>query len=302
MRCVIHGSFRKHLPEIREVIRVFSSAGIEVLAPTSTDVSSIQDGFLKFAGEEERDPRLIELLYLQKLKHLGRDGFSFFVNPGGYLGRSASYELGLAQAMNVPCFFLERPSDHPVYHPQNAIWQPTDLAAYIQEQGTIPAPFVGANEEKIFQLWKELVVPGSVVAAGGMIEYAGDRSEKELLFVKTHKWGGRYSMVGGKVRRQETLIEALRREVYEETGLQAKPTKHLCTFDQVRNSGYYDPGVQHIFVDYVVEVDSKKVTLNEEAQSYVWLPAREALASLEIEPNAKHTLELYLDAQRVTAG
>jgi hypothetical protein len=48
---------------------------------------------------------LVELLYLHNLKRLGRNGFSYFVNPDGYIGASASYELGIAQLTNVRCFF-----------------------------------------------------------------------------------------------------------------------------------------------------------------------------------------------------
>jgi hypothetical protein len=69
--------------------------------------------------------------------------------------------------------------------------------------------------------------------------------------------------------------------------------KHLATFDQIKNSGYYQTGMQHIFVDNIVSVQSKKVKLNEEAQEYIWAPAHEALQYLDIEPNARHTVELY---------
>ncbi len=143
-------------------------------------------------------------------------------------------------------------------------------------------------------------MPGSVVAVGGIIEYddATTQKEKEILLVKTHKWGGRYSMVGGKVRRNERLSEALIREVKEETGLRAAVGDHLCTFDQIKNSGYYLNGIQHIFVDNVVLVGSRNVRLNEEAQEYIWVPARIALEVLPLEPNARHTLALYASSSQ----
>lgn len=139
------------------------------------------------------------------------------------------------------------------------------------------------------------MVPGSVVAAGAIIEHqpADSRLDKEILLVKTHKWGNRYSIVGGKVRRNERLQEALLREVKEETGLNAEVGKHIVTFDQFENSGYYRSGVQHIFVDNVVKVRSKRVELNEEAQDYIWALPSEALSQLDIEPNARETIELY---------
>ncbi len=294
-RCILLGSFGKHFEEIRRVHGVFTNAGIEVLAPKMLKFTSEQDGFLLFEDEKNQDPRLVELIYLQHLKKLGTDGFSYFVNPGGYIGKSASYELGIAQATNVPCFFMEKPTDHPVYLHANSIWKPERLVEYIAERGELPGQKTRRNEKKMQELFHELLVPGSVVATGGIIEYdSGLRGkEKEILLVKTHKWGGRYSIVGGKVRRNERLSAALLREVREETGLRGSVGAHLCTFDQIKNSGYYQRGTSHVFVDNVVNVVKKRVHLNEEAQEYIWMPARIALRDLDIEPNARHTIELY---------
>lgn len=290
IQCVLHGSFRKHFELIKEVHDVFTAAGIEVVAPKKTDLISIKNGFALLEGEENQDPRLIELLYLHHLKKIGKNGFSYFVNPEGYIGKSASYELGIAQISNTRCFFYHELEDHPAYVHKNAIWKPQLLAEYVQEHGTLPTLQIKRDERVMHELWEELMVPGSVVAAGAIIEY---EPNKEILLVKTHKWGNRYSIVGGKVKRNERLDQTLLREVREETGLRGKVGRHLATFDQIKSSGYYQAGTQHIFVDNVVSVESKKVRLNEEAQEYIWIPAREALAYLDIEPNARHTIELY---------
>jgi 8-oxo-dGTP pyrophosphatase MutT (NUDIX family) len=291
-RCVIHGSFGKHFAEIQRVSQLFSSVGIEVLAPKPADLVASTNGFALFEDEIDQDPRLIELKYLHNLKYLGQNGFSYFVDPDGYIGTSASYELAVAQLTNVRCFFMEKPSDHPVYVHKNAIWSAENLAHYILEHRSLPPEMVHPNEKAIHRLWQDLMVPGSVVAAGAIIERQV-KDKQEILMVKTHKWGDRYSIVGGKVRRNERLNQTLLREVYEETGLSGVVGKHLVTFDQIKSSGYYKRGVQHIFVDNVVKVNSKKVRLNDEAESYVWIQAKEALQVLDIEPNARTTVELY---------
>ena len=293
IQCVLHGSFRKYFDLIQEVHDIFTTAGIEIIAPKKSELISINDGFAMLEGEENQDPRLIELLYLHNLKKIGKNGFSYFVNPEGYIGKSASYELGVAQISNTRCFFYHQLNDHPAYVHKNAIWEPQSLAQYVQKFGVLPAPEVKRNEKALHKLWEELMVPGSVVAAGAIIEHV---STKEILLVKTHKWGDRYSMVGGKVKRNERLDESLLREVKEETSLLGKIGRHLATFDQIKNSGYYQLGVQHIFVDNVVSVESKKVQLNEEAQEHIWIPAKEALKYLDIEPNARHTVELYANS------
>lgn len=298
-RCILHGSFGKHFEEIKKTHQLFTSAGIEVLAPAMSEIKAFEGGFAILGSDRAKDQRMIELLYLHNLKRLGEGGFSYFVNPEGYTGKSTSYELGIAQISNVRCFFLEHPDDHPVYVHKNAIWKPENLAEYILENGKLPDPQIKRNEKAIHQLWEDLMVPGSVVAIGGIIEYepVRPRKEKEILLVKTHKWGGRYSIIGGKVRRNERLDAALLREIREESGLKASVGEHICTFDQIKNSGYYVPGIQYIFVDKAVKVGSKRVRLNEEAEEFVWLPSKIALRELDIEPNARHTLELYANSQ-----
>lgn len=293
IRCILHGSFRKHFDLIQEVHDIFTGAGIEVIAPKKSELISIENGFALLEGEENQDPRLIELLYLHNLKKLGKEGFSYFVNPEGYIGKSASYELGIAQISNTRCFFYHNLDDHPAYVHKNSVWSPQSLAEHVYEYNELPSPQVKRNERALHKLWEELMVPGSVVAAGAIIEH---ERTKEILLVKTHKWGNRYSIVGGKVRRNERLDQTLLREVKEETGLTGAVGKHLATFDQIKNSGYYQSGMQHIFVDNVVSVDSKKVQLNEEAQDYTWISAKDALEYLDIEPNARHTVELYAKA------
>jgi len=294
-RCVIHGSFRKHFDVVQEVYKLFTEAGIEVLAPQQSEIVSVKDGFALFKGEEKMDQRLIELIYLHHLKKLGENGFSYFINPEGYIGKSASYELGIAQVTNTKCFYHSKLEDHPAYVHKNAVWAPQDLVTYILENDALPTPKIKRSEQLIHKMWEDLMVPGSVVATGAIIEHQTKRgqTEKEILLVKTHKWGNQYSMVGGKVKRNERLEQALIREVKEETGLKSEIGPHICTFDQIKNSGYYLSGIQHIFVDNIVQVTSKKVQLNDEAQNYIWIPAKEALKSLPIEPNARHTVELY---------
>src|SRR5437867_23352 len=102
-KAVIHGSFSKHFDEIKRVHKVFTAAGIEVLAPELLEITNFENGFALLDGQEGQDPRMIELLYLHNLKRIGNGGFSYFVNPGGYIGKSASYELGIAQLTNVSC-------------------------------------------------------------------------------------------------------------------------------------------------------------------------------------------------------
>lgn len=294
-RVIIHGSFGRYFDDIRAASKVFKSAGIKILAPESLEIAAIKSSFLLLENEEELDPRYVELRYLHNLQKLGSGGFSYFVNPNGYIGKSAAFELGIALSLGVPCYFSHKPKDLPVYIPNSHILSPQALTEKIMTNQSLPLASPHTRRTQLYQMMQQLIGPGSIVAAGGIIQYQSSaRSLPEVLLVKTHKWGNKYSIIGGKVRRGERLHQALLREIKEETGLLAEIEDHIVTFDQIRNSGYYLDYIHHMFVDYSVKVTSKRVQLNDEAQNYVWTPAEQALAELDIEPNAKHTLDLYI--------
>lgn len=293
-RCVVHGSFGRHMPQIRSAIKTFARENINVLAPRSSEITAINGSFLLLEDEETLDPRYVELRYLQNLQLLGQYGFSYFVNPSGYIGKSSAFELGIALATGVPCFFSSKPKDLPVYVPKSNILSPQDLVRYISDNNFLPKPNLHSRNIVLHKMLNSLTANGSIVAAGGVVQYQRtSTSLPEVLLVKTHKWKGRYSIVGGKIKRNEKLHEGLMREIAEETGLKAVVEKHLVTFDQIKQSGYYRDYINHIFIDYIATTSSKKVSLNDEAQDFVWIPAEEALAELDIEPNARHTLEVY---------
>ena len=45
IRCVIHGSFRKHFDAIQKVYELFTAIGIEIIAPKQSEVVDIRGGF-----------------------------------------------------------------------------------------------------------------------------------------------------------------------------------------------------------------------------------------------------------------
>ena len=152
-RCVLHGSFGKHFEEIKRVYNLFTQAGIEVLAPAFSEIKTFEDRFAILESDSEKDHRMIELLYLHHLKRLGENGFSYFVNLDGYIGKSASYELGIAHATNTRCFFAEKISDHPAYVHKNFVLSPEELVRYVETNNTLPQPKTKRNEKKIHKLW-----------------------------------------------------------------------------------------------------------------------------------------------------
>lgn len=127
---VVHGSFRKHLDNIADAIATINATGLAVaIAPHDCVAVSEQDGFVKFAGEEDQDPRLIEAKYLRDaLEASAADGFSLFVNPGGYMGNAARYEAGAVHASGGRVFFTEQPEDVSFYVHPGSIQSPEQIA------------------------------------------------------------------------------------------------------------------------------------------------------------------------------
>ena len=61
-------------------------------------------------------------------------------------------------------------------------WPAKDLAQYIRVNNSLPLPYIKPKESKIHRLWEGLMVPGSVVATGAIIELQPKKARKELLF------------------------------------------------------------------------------------------------------------------------
>jgi len=301
VKCIIHGSFRKHYDIIKQIAEKFSAAGIEVIAPLISEIVGESNGFVHLANDPSGDPRVTELLYLKNLLNLGANGFSYYVNPEGTLGTSSSYEFGIDQMINTRCLFMNPLKDHPAYIPKNSIWQPAELIEYIAENGHYPLEIIPQNEKYIYRMVQNLILPSSVIAVGGIIVDYSDKKqykkneERDILLVETHKWSGKFSMVGGKVNINEKLNSALTREILEQTDLQARVLESICAFNELETDLYFKfERFEKIFVDNVVAVSERNVRLNPEAEDHIWIPPNCALKDLDLEPNARKTLEIYV--------
>jgi hypothetical protein len=157
LRCVLHGSFRKHLSEIGETLKLFQSAGIEVLEPVTTEVVAEVNDFLYLRGQMGLDPRLIEADYLSKVLSLRDSGFSYFVNPGGYLGPSASHELGIVMARGIPFYLSETPVGHCFFVPRARVVKPTALVEQLLATGELPQVTLYSDEAAIAEVWSRLL-------------------------------------------------------------------------------------------------------------------------------------------------
>jgi nucleoside triphosphatase len=114
-------------------------------------------------------------------------------------------------------------------------------------------------------------------------------TEDRFLLLKSHKFNGQYVVPGGHIELGETMEEALRREIMEETGLTVRDIELVDLQEFIYDEIYWKKR-HFIFLDYRCRTDGTDVVLNEEAEEYLWATLDES-RSLPVEPYTKHTLD-----------
>jgi nucleoside triphosphatase len=100
--------------------------------------------------------------------------------------------------------------------------------------------------------------------------------EAKVLLVKQDKWRGKYVVPGGHIELGETMEDALRREMMEETGLVIHDIQFALLQEFIFDEQFHERR-HFIFFDFVCKTDSHNVVLNSESQRYVWVSLEEAL-------------------------
>lgn len=112
-----------------------------------------------------------------------------------------------------------------------------------------------------------LVAPSHTVGAICFLEHVADGTSRVLLLRQRHRHG--WTLPGGLVDRGESAQDAVRREVYEETGLRISVDAPLTTV--------VDPAARRVDVIFHVPVDRPPdVVARSEAVEAVWLEPSEA--------------------------
>ena len=101
----------------------------------------------------------------------------------------------------------------------------------------------------------------------------------EVLMIETYKWSHHWGIPGGKIKGGEAALDAVVREVREETGLALDPAK-------IRFAGVQDcieppeffKKAHFLLLTYTAQADADAVTLNEEADRFRWVTVDEALS------------------------
>ena len=99
----------------------------------------------------------------------------------------------------------------------------------------------------------------------------------DVLMIRTHKWSNLWGIPGGKTKFSETSVEALRREIKEETDLDVEDILFVLAQDCIHSKEFYRDA-HFVLLNYTCRcAGPPQVTLNEEAQEFRWAPVEEAL-------------------------
>src|SRR5712664_3645276 len=118
-------------------------------------------------------------------------------------------------------------------------------------------------------------------------------NEGKILLAKSHKWFDKYTLPGGHIEVGESMIDAVRREVKEEVGLDVEVVEMLLVQEAIFAPEFYKKK-HFIFIDFYCKSKGEQVKLDQkEIQDYVWVYPGAAY-NLKLDSFTRKTLDRYL--------
>jgi nucleoside triphosphatase len=122
-------------------------------------------------------------------------------------------------------------------------------------------------------------------------------NEGKILLAKSHKWFDKYTLPGGHIEVGESMIDAVRREVKEEVGLDVEVVEMLLVQEAIFAPEFYKKK-HFVFIDFYCKSKDQQVKLDQnEIQDYIWVYPGAAY-NLKLDSFTRKTLDRYLERGR----
>lgn len=132
MRATVSGSFHHSLPEVARAVADLRARGVEVLSPAEPRIVDRIGDFLFVASDRLRSIRLVQDRHMQAIR---ASDFLWLVAPHGYVGSSASFELGCASSARIPVFSTDTPTDVTLREYVHVVRDLDEAIAAVQPRG-----------------------------------------------------------------------------------------------------------------------------------------------------------------------
>jgi nucleoside triphosphatase len=118
--------------------------------------------------------------------------------------------------------------------------------------------------------------------------------EGKILLAGSRKWFDNYTLPGGHIEVGESMVDAVKREVKEEVGLDVEVVEMLLIQEAIFAREFYKKK-HFIFIDFYCKSKNQQVKLdNSEIQSYVWVfPG--AAYNLKLDSFTRKTVDTFLE-------
>lgn len=243
------------LPHAREKLDWCREAGIRTFVLTSMDPAAFERQMDEFGLRDHFEATYSGVLDKRELIHQILETHGLDPAETAFVG-DMTHDVETARHGGVSSIAVLTGYNHP------------ELLAKVRPDITVPDLGVLRT---LFQTRHSGSRPISTV--GALIHDGSGR----VLMIRTHKWSHRWGIPGGKIERGETSEAALLREIREETALEITDIRFAMVQDCIESPEFMRP--EHfILLNYVARATSTDVTLNHEAQEFLWLPANDALA------------------------
>jgi len=243
------------LPHAREKLEWCASLGIRTFVLTSMDTRAFERQLRDFGMRDCFEATYSGVLDKREVIHRLLDTHALDPQETAFVG-DMTHDVETARHGGVASVAVLTGYNHP------------EILAQVRPDITVPdLAALRALIERQHRARRPLPTVGALIH-----DDAG-----RVLMIRTHKWGHRWGIPGGKIRHGESSVDALRREVAEETALTIDRIRFVMAQDCIASPEFMRP--EHfILLNYSARAAGGGVVLNHEAEEFRWLPPEEALA------------------------